>query len=125
FAITSFNIISFPWNLSGLLFIYAGIALNGEARKQFKEHSTPHNFDEPKAMINTGIFAKTRNPMYLGMSLFILGIALCFGNLIGLLAAPAFAAIANAIYIPFEEKELRMAFGESYDNYKSTVRRWI
>ena len=77
------------------------------------------------ALVTNGVFALTRNPMYLGMTLYCLGGALMMGNTIMLLAPILMFAVANWVFIPFEEAKMRRQFGEQFDAYCKRVRRWI
>jgi protein-S-isoprenylcysteine O-methyltransferase Ste14 len=78
-----------------------------------------------KVLVAQGPFRFTRNPMYLGLTIFTLGIALWVG------AVPMFAvpllvfATANWVHIPFEEAKMRRQFGAAFDEYRHSVRRWI
>jgi protein-S-isoprenylcysteine O-methyltransferase Ste14 len=125
FIFPRLNFIPFPWGLAGLVLIYGGIALNGKARELFRKYDTPHKFQPNTALIEEGIFTRTRNPMYLGMTLFLLGIALCFGNAASCIVPVAFGLSVQVFYIPYEEKRLASTFGEKYMEYKSRVPRWI
>jgi protein-S-isoprenylcysteine O-methyltransferase Ste14 len=125
FVLPQYNLISFPYNLVGIVLVMKGISLAGKSRNLFKLNNTPHTFDEPQKLVSAGIYAKTRNPMYAGMLLFIVGIALCFQNILGFLAPLMFFLVVNTIFIPFEEKRMKKIFGDSYTKYRQKVRRWI
>jgi protein-S-isoprenylcysteine O-methyltransferase Ste14 len=99
--------------------------LVGKTRDILKKFETTHKFDTPVALVTGGVYTKTRNPMYLGMSLFLLGFAICFGNLFGLLTPVIFILIVNFKFIPFEEKMMEEKFGQEYINYKRNVGRWF
>jgi protein-S-isoprenylcysteine O-methyltransferase Ste14 len=77
------------------------------------------------ALVTGGIFALTRNPMYLGMVIFCIGGALWVGRPLMLLAPLLMFAVANRVFIPFEEEKMRRQFGEAFDAYCQRVRRWI
>lgn len=72
-----------------------------------------------------GPFRWTRNPMYLGMVLILLGTAILLGTLSAFLAPVAFFMAINQVFIPYEEEDMEATFGEDYLNYKKRVRRWI
>jgi protein-S-isoprenylcysteine O-methyltransferase Ste14 len=82
-------------------------------------------FRDVRALVTTGVFRYTRNPMYLGMALILLGTACTTGVASGLLVAPCFMGIIELRYIRPEEKMLRELFGEEFDDYCRSVRRWI
>ena len=76
-------------------------------------------------MVTEGPFRFSRNPMYLGMLLIILGAAVKAGFAEGFAFAFVFFLVANFWYIPFEEKNMEDMFGDTFEDYKKTVRRWI
>lgn len=111
----------------GLLVIVLALAIVFVAMAQFRLADTqllPQSKTN-NSLVTTGLFAVTRNPMYLGMTLFCLGGALWFGRTPMLLAPVAFFAVANWFFIPFEETKMRRQFGAVFDDYCKRVRRWI
>ncbi|MFM9500577.1 methyltransferase family protein, partial [Streptomyces galilaeus] len=75
--------------------------------------------------VTSGIFAYTRNPMYLGWTVVLLGWAVFLGGVWTVLGPIAFVAFVSRFQILPEEKALAGKFGSSYDSYKKKVRRWI
>ena len=82
-------------------------------------------FAPPTRMVTDGFFRWTRNPMYLGFVLMTAGAAVMFGTLTPLLTAAAFAIICDRWYILFEERAMQAAFGDAYDVYRRSTRRWV
>ena len=80
---------------------------------------------DPDALITHGIFAWTRNPIYLADVLFLFGASLIWGAWIGCLLVPAFAWILNHRFIRGEEALLARVYGAKFDAYCQAVRRWI
>ena len=78
-----------------------------------------------RKLVTSGPFVLTRNPMYLGLALVTLGIALWVGAWPMFLAPIAIFATPNWVHIPFEEEKMRRQFGASFDAYASKTRRWI
>ena len=76
-------------------------------------------------LIREGVFTHTRNPMYLGMSILILGLSIFSTNVFALLLPVIFVLLVDHIFISREEKLLTEAFGEEYSSYKKSVKRWI
>jgi protein-S-isoprenylcysteine O-methyltransferase Ste14 len=76
-------------------------------------------------LVTTGLFALTRNPMYLGLTVFSLGAAIWFGRPLMYLAPILVFAIANWVFVPFEEDKMRRQFGDAFDAYTKRVRRWL
>ena len=78
-----------------------------------------------RKLVITGPYRLTRNPMYLGLVLFTLGIAIWVGAWPMFLAPIAVFATTNWAHIPFEEAKMRRQFGAAYAGYVAQVRRWI
>jgi protein-S-isoprenylcysteine O-methyltransferase Ste14 len=85
------------------------------------EPTSPTN----RALVVDGPYRYTRNPMYLGLVLVTLGIAVWVGAWPMFLVPIAVFATANWVHIPFEEVKMRRQFGARYDDYGSKVRRWF
>lgn len=110
----------------GALFVGAGVALNLMSDSALKRLNTPVSPDAtPSALVLSGVFRLTRNPMYLGMACIVAGAALLVGEPVGLSVAAAFALIMNSLFVPGEERNLETAFGSEYASYKASVRRWV
>jgi protein-S-isoprenylcysteine O-methyltransferase Ste14 len=76
-------------------------------------------------IISSGAYGYTRNPIYLGMALAHLGLAICGGS-VGAGATLLLSILVIRIYvITREERYLESKFGDSYADYKKRVRRWI
>lgn len=111
---------------AGLLAGLAGIALLFGGSRRFRRLGTNiRTFDEPGMLVTDGLFRLSRNPMYLGFFLVLLGAALALGAVTTLVAPVAFLVIANVWYVPFEERALRAKFGELYERYQRSTRRWL
>jgi protein-S-isoprenylcysteine O-methyltransferase Ste14 len=78
-----------------------------------------------KTLVTYGPYKRTRNPMYLGMVLSLIGVAIWLGTLPMFLAAFADFLVLNFVFIPFEEAKMARQFGASFEAYKKSVRRWI
>ena len=103
-----------------------GIFLTGWAFRLCKKKGTTRNpYGTPTAVVATGPFRFSRNPMYLGVSLVLLGVAIFVGTFPVFLAPLAFFLTMNAVFIPREEKTLERIFGREYLDYKDRVRRWL
>ncbi len=77
------------------------------------------------ALIRSGPFRFSRNPMYLGVSLILLSPAMGMGSPLFLLSPLAFLAICNFVFVPYEEKRLANIFGKPFLDYLAAVRRWL
>jgi protein-S-isoprenylcysteine O-methyltransferase Ste14 len=78
-----------------------------------------------QALVISGPYRFTRNPMYLGLVVLTLGIAIWIGAWPMFIAPVAVFITANWVHIPFEEAKMRRQFGAAYDGYVGRVRRWI
>jgi len=116
-----------PTRPAGLIVVIAGLALMFWAMLQFRFANTQllPNSETNNALVSNGVFAITRNPMYLGMVIFCIGGALWFGRPLMLLAPVLMFAVASWVFIPFEEAKMRRQFGDVFDAYTKRVRRWI
>lgn len=82
-------------------------------------------FRAPGQLVTDGLFALSRNPIYLGMLLALIGLALLIDTPAALFGAGLFYTTANHVYIPEEEQAAAAQFGADYAAYRARVRRWI
>ncbi len=125
FLVPKFNLIKFPYNLIGILIAFSGFILMGKSRDLFKKYQTTLKIEKSNHIINEGVFSKSRNPMYLGMTILIFGFSIFSTNIIALFLPFIFMTIVRLIFIKKEEKLMFETFGEDYLEYKKKVRRWI
>ncbi len=76
-------------------------------------------------LVTGGIYRHTRNPMYLGLSIILLGWAVCLANAPALLFLPGFVLYFYRFQIAPEERILARLFGAEYQAYLASVRRWL
>jgi protein-S-isoprenylcysteine O-methyltransferase Ste14 len=115
-----------PWSYAGVVFIVLGLLLAGPAIAAFRRAQTPIvPFERSTALVTSGPFRFTRNPMYSGMVLLLLGVATLLGSLGAYLPIPLFVAIIQKNFIEGEERFLTGIFGEQYLAYRRRVRRWF
>lgn len=125
-VLPGYRIISFPWTLLGIVPALAGIVLNLVADSAFKKHATTVKpFEESSSLITGGVFAISRNPMYLGFVLLLLGVAVIMGAMTPFAVIPFFIILIEAVFIRMEERMLEAKFGEAWLSYRAKVRRWI
>ncbi|MDA0999615.1 MAG: isoprenylcysteine carboxylmethyltransferase family protein [bacterium] len=112
--------------IAAALFIAAGLALLIIAAIQFTRAGTPLKPEKtPACIVERGLYRFSRNPMYLGMVLLLMGGALALGSLPAFTAPIGFALALNLYQVPREEKELEAQFGDLYLEYARRVRRWL
>jgi protein-S-isoprenylcysteine O-methyltransferase Ste14 len=120
------QLIGFPVNLAGAVPILAGIVLNLLADRLFKVHDTTVKpFRESSALVTSGVFRRTRNPMYLGLVLILLGCGWIAGSATALVPGIVFGVLMDRRFIRTEESMLAAKHPEAWREYRSHVRRWI
>ena len=120
------RVVAAPWNLLGLLPIALGVVMVVAAVVSLKRHGTTVKpLRKPKALVTTGVFRLSRNPIYLGFVLALLGTAALLGSLTPWLIVPGFAVFTDVLFVRYEERRLAEVFGGSWAEYKSRVRRWL
>ncbi len=113
---------------TGLGFIFLGFGLDLVALGQFYFNRTTPNPLSPqkaKTIVVSGLYKYTRNPMYLGLLITLIGWTFFLGNIVGLICIPLFMWVINSMQIHPEEKILSKLFGTSYTDYLRRVRRWL
>ncbi len=88
---------------------------------------TPAPFDPPRRLVVTGLYRWVRNPMYVGMGIFLVGEALLLPQITRqmLIMVVVLWAIVTVFILVYEEPTLRRLFGSDYEEYCRHVRRWI
>jgi protein-S-isoprenylcysteine O-methyltransferase Ste14 len=115
-----------PYSYFGFVVIGAGIVLDLWSSSLFiKGKTTVSPYGMPTSLVTTGPFRISRNPMYLGMAVILLGVALLSGTLVTFAFPAIFVIIVETQLIPDEERKLEKIFGEQYKEYKRNVRQWI
>ena len=111
----------------GVAVCVVGLLLSAWAALTFVYEDTELNPTSAgnKKLVAKGPFRFTRNPMYLGLTLIGLGLALVFGTLPFYLVPLAVFLFCNSGIVPFEEAKMRRQFGDQYTDYCRRVRRWL
>ncbi len=117
------------WTLrwaAGVIVAVGGLVIIGMAIGLFRRAGTrPEPWVETSAIVADGVYAATRNPMYLGMAAAQAGLAILFDSLAGVLLVPVAMALIHAFVIAREEAYLTAKFGDAYLAYKAAVPRWF
>ncbi|MCE8507482.1 isoprenylcysteine carboxylmethyltransferase family protein [Ruegeria pomeroyi] len=117
---------------SGLADLIAGLLIGGGvllmlmAAVEFRRHRTtiiPHR--APSAMVQSGIYKRSRNPIYLGDVLVLAGVILHLDAVLSLVLVPVFAWLLEKRFIVPEENRLRRQFRADFARYAQKTRRWI
>lgn len=126
FLFPGIRIIPPLWNLLGVIPLTLGVTINLVADKAFhKAHTTVKPFEESSVLITNSAFRISRNPMYLGFVLILIGIAFLVGTLTPYVVVLAFAILMDRMYIIVEERMLAAKFGAEWEEYKQRTRRWL
>lgn len=106
--------------------IVFGIVLMGVSAVMFQQHKTsvvPKR--TPDAIITTGPYKYSRNPIYVADAIILAGYILTLGSVISFALIPAFAWVIVKRFINGEEAGIRAEFGQVYDDYCAQTRRWL
>jgi protein-S-isoprenylcysteine O-methyltransferase Ste14 len=115
-----------PWNLIGIVPLLVGVALNLAADRAFKQAGTTVKpYQESNALITTGVYRFSRNPMYLGFVLVLLGMALLLAALSPFIIILIFGIVMDQLFIRVEERMLAEKFGGQWNNYRAETRKWL
>jgi protein-S-isoprenylcysteine O-methyltransferase Ste14 len=115
-----------PARWIGLAPILLSAAIVLVADAQFKRHGTTVKpFKSSTALVTGGAFRISRNPMYLALTLILIGIGVCLGSASPFVVIPLFVWLITVKFIRYEEASLAEQFGEVYTRYQRNVRRWI
>jgi protein-S-isoprenylcysteine O-methyltransferase Ste14 len=126
FCLPLARLIPAPYNYAGALPIVIGLVIAASSAGFFRRAGTPIiPFSPSTALVTEGAYRYTRNPMYLGMVLDLLGAAILFGSASAFIPVPLFAWWIDRMFIRHEEAFLESIFGQPYLDYKKRVRRWL
>ncbi|HUD25455.1 MAG TPA: isoprenylcysteine carboxylmethyltransferase family protein [Burkholderiaceae bacterium] len=117
-----------PWNRLGGLIVAAGIVVSASAFMNFKRAGTtvdPRDPGKASRLVTGGVFRFSRNPMYLGLLLVLIGWALLLGSASVWVVPPLFVAGITHLQIIPEEQALVRLFGDEYLAYRRGVARWF
>lgn len=131
FLARSLPLVTLPpaWNSGvALVLLVCGALIDLGGLMAFRRSQTTVNPMTPQrttALVSTGVYRWTRNPMYLGM-VFILGAwAVYLSSAWALVGVPVFMAYITRFQIQPEERALAARFGQGYADYCAHVRRWL
>jgi len=113
-------------DFAGGILLGGGLILILLAASEFRRHKTtiiPHN--TPSRLIQSGVFSRSRNPIYLADVLILAGLIFRWDAVLSLPLIPVFLWILEKRFILPEETLMRQAFKAEYARYERKVRRWI
>lgn len=117
-----------PWTHLGWVIMAAGFGIDAYSALAFFRAATtvnPMKVTRTRVLVTTGLYRWSRNPMYLGLVIALLGWAVTLGSIASPVVIVAFARILVILQIEPEEAALEAAFGNAYRDYRRRVRRWI
>lgn len=110
----------------GIIFLLIGLPIGFSSLYLFKKNKTTLNpNDKSNYLVIRGPYKLTRNPMYLSMTLNLIGISLLLGSISSIVITIILVAILHFKIIPVEEKIMADTFGKPYLEYCKRVQRWI
>ncbi len=119
-------LVSFPYNLLGLLIVGLGVYLVFQSvRLLISNNTTFKPSGNPSSLVTKCPYSHSRNPIYLGDLLIALGSAIILSSLSAFIAPLIFFLVVNTVIIPFEKNRLQKSFGSEYEKYKKSVRQWL
>jgi protein-S-isoprenylcysteine O-methyltransferase Ste14 len=120
------TLLAFPYTLVGAAVTALGFILTLSGARLFARIGTNiRTFNVPGVLVTDGPFRWSRNPIYLGFVVLLLGTAILLGTTTPFIAPGLFALIADCWYIAFEERAMREKFGADYATYMGRTRRWL
>jgi len=122
------TVIPDPWSRLGWCVMAIAPIAPIAALIQFRRANTtvnPHKPETSTALVTSGVYAWTRNPMYLGLSILLFGWAIKLGTLSPVVGPLLFIPLIGHVQIRPEEHALRLQFGTDYDQYCRSVKRWL
>ncbi len=126
FLLPAGMLIPVPWTLIGIIPVAVGLVINVNAdRTLHKAHTEVCPYATPSALVADGPYRLTRNPMYLGFVLILIGVAVLLGSLAPIVIVIAFAFLMDRQFIRMEEQKLAETFGVEWQAYAARTRRWI
>jgi len=103
-----------------------GLGLMVWAARVFRKAGTGFQLEGGgSVLVTSGPFRFSRNPMYLGILIWLIGFAVLLGSLIVFIVPGIVFLLAEFLFIPIEEKRMEQMFGEEYIEYRRQVRRWL
>ena len=105
-----------------------GMSLGVMGVTQFRKAQTtpnPQALEKVSSLVTSGIYRYSRNPMYLGLVLILLGWAFYLSHFLAFVLLPVFILYMTRFQIQPEEQMMARKFGKTYQAYLNKVRRWI
>lgn len=112
--------------IAGIVVAAAAVTIAGAAFLEMRRHRTPvEPGQQPRSLVTSSVFSRTRNPLYVSLLLMMLAIALATNALWFVLAAVVLWIVLDRVVVSWEERTIAEIFPDEYLEYKRRVRRWL
>jgi len=114
--------------LPAAIFICGGLIVMFAGAFAFRRAQTtlnPTKIDTASSLVTAGIFGVSRNPMYLGMAMILVGLGFYLSHALAFLGPVLFVLFINRFQIVPEERMMTELFGDEFAAYQTAVRRWV
>lgn len=116
----------YPWRYIGIILLAAGVFLSVGSGMLFRRLGTnPQPGTRANLIVTKGPFRYTRNPMYLGLIITLVGTSILLGTISPLFVIPIVFLILHTQFVLREEKWMEEWFGQPYVDYKNKTPRWL
>lgn len=116
------------WLWLALAWVALGVCLDLGGAYSFRRHQTtisPFSAASSANLVTTGLYAISRNPMYVGFVCYLIGWGFWLGSAPAMFLSVALVWYLNRFQIAYEEQVLEALFGDAYRAYSAKVRRWL
>ena len=110
----------------GVLLFLGAVLIFVLAQREFMAHNEhPSPYRATNTIFGTGIYSRSRNPIYIAMMIVVLAVGVTANDAWFLIALPVLFLLLRFGVVSAEETYLSEKFGANYDDYRRRVRRWI
>ncbi|MEC9482655.1 MAG: isoprenylcysteine carboxylmethyltransferase family protein [Halomonas sp.] len=123
---TTVDWVGLPW-LAGTLFAAGAGLMLAAIWSLWRAHTTidPFRPERARHLVTSGIYRVSRNPIYLGDALLLMGVSCWLGQPLGLIVVGLFMLFIDRFQIRGEEQALKQHFGAQFNRYQQQTRRWL
>jgi protein-S-isoprenylcysteine O-methyltransferase Ste14 len=108
-----------------VLFFVAVFGVAASRRELIKHHEHPNPYKPTSAIVTSGVYRRTRNPIYIAFMIVVLAAAVAANSVWLLLSIVVLFVLLEFGVVRAEERYLSGKFGAEYDEYRQRVRRWL
>lgn len=126
FALPLRTLLTWPYTVNGWILFVLGLLVAIFVNRQFARYETTIKpFEESTTLITDGLFAISRNPIYLASVIGLIGFWLGLGTVSPVIVIPIYVWLITTRFIVVEEAMLEARFGDTYREYMVSTRRWL